>query len=133
MSQDGRAIGQAAARRGLGRRARDVLLESDVSAFGPDGMELELDLLLRTGRVDDVIDWADPDLRPALGAGNYHWMRSQALAAAGEYAAADDELMELAGLDGGTPAVAQVAGVVAYAVGKGLLDDVAAGFGVPMM
>ena len=40
-----------------GGQARDLLLKSDVAAFGVAGTELELDLLLRTGRPGVVLDW----------------------------------------------------------------------------
>ena len=49
-----------AMQKGLAGKARDLLLESDLAAFGPQGMELELELLLRTGRARDVRDWTDP-------------------------------------------------------------------------
>src|SRR5947209_15857193 len=45
----------------LAGKARDILLESDVSAFGRDGMAMELELLLGTGRAKDVADWTGPN------------------------------------------------------------------------
>jgi len=44
-----------AVQRGLAGEARELLLRSDVSAFGKPGMELELDLLLRTGRPEECM------------------------------------------------------------------------------
>ncbi len=85
----------AAFDRGLAGKARDLLLESDVSAFGQQGMALELELLLRTGRAWDVRDWTKPEQKAALGATQYHWLRAQALAALGDYARAEEELEEL--------------------------------------
>ncbi len=85
-----------AARRGLAGKALGLLLESDISAFGSQGMELELDLLLRTGRVDDVLDWTTPEIMASLGETRFRRLRSQAAAAAGEYATADAEMDELA-------------------------------------
>ena len=83
---------QMAARRGLAGEALRLLLESDVSSFGTQGMRLELDLLLKTGRAADLLAWATPELREPLGAGTYHWMRAQAHLAVGDYSAADVEL-----------------------------------------
>jgi tetratricopeptide (TPR) repeat protein len=81
---------------GLGGTARDLLLESDISAFGPRGMAMELELLLRTGRARDVRDWLEPEKKAVLGT-SYHWMRTQALAALGEYDLAREECNEFAG------------------------------------
>src|SRR5262249_42333097 len=76
-------------------RATDILLESDVAAFGGPGMALELELLLRSGRPQDVRDWTGPEQQARLGL-NYHWFRAQALAATGDYALAKQELGHLA-------------------------------------
>jgi tetratricopeptide (TPR) repeat protein len=80
---------------GLGGTARDLLLESDISAFGPKGMAMELELLLRTGRAKDVRDWTGLEQKATLGP-TYHWMRTQALAALGEYYLAREECNEFA-------------------------------------
>jgi tetratricopeptide (TPR) repeat protein len=80
-----------ALRKGLPARALEVLLESDVAAFGAPGMELELELLLQVGRAADVRDWASAEQKEALGPGAYHWLRARALAALGEYAQAQAE------------------------------------------
>jgi tetratricopeptide (TPR) repeat protein len=79
---------------GLKGKARDVLLESDVSAFGPEGMALQLELLLRTGWAKEVREWTAPEQKARLGPA-YHWLRAQALAAAGDYALAEEECAEL--------------------------------------
>ena len=121
---------EAAARRGLGKRARDLLLESDVSAFGPQGMALELDLMLRTGRADEVLDWAEPEVLPALGETNYHWVRAQGFMAAGEYGAANLELADLAELEGGMPDPATVGELAKQFVARELLNSQPGGFGV---
>src|SRR5262249_53733164 len=65
--------------KGLAGRARDLLLESDLAAFGNQGMALELELLLRTGRTREVRQWTGPDQKAALGTAAYHWLRAQAL------------------------------------------------------
>jgi hypothetical protein len=120
---------QAAVRRGLVGQARAILLEADVSAFGSEGAELELDLLLRTGRPEDVRDWSAAELKEALGTGQYHWLRTQALAALGDYAAAEAELTELAGGEGPTPERASA--VFAALVGRALLEEQPGGLGMP--
>src|SRR5262249_49376401 len=84
-----------ARQRGLGGKARDILLQSDIAAFGSQGMALELQLLLETGRAKEVREWTDPGQKEVLGA-SYHWLRIQALAAEGDYALAEDECMQLA-------------------------------------
>jgi hypothetical protein len=122
---------RAALQRGLAGQARALLLDSDVSAFGPDGTQLELDLLLRTGRPDDVRDWTAPEVMGSVGAAGYHWLRTQALAAVGEYAAADGELAELAGANGLAPA--RMAGVFAARTGQALLAEQPAGLGLPAL
>jgi hypothetical protein len=84
-----------ALKQGLAARARDILLESDVAAFGREGMAMELELLLGTGRVKSVREWTDPEQRADLGPNEYHWMRIRAFAASGEYARADEECLQL--------------------------------------
>jgi hypothetical protein len=74
-----------AAEKGLAGKALDILLHSDVSAFGDQGMELELRLMLTTGRSRDAREWIAPSDRPRLGPTMYHWLRIQSLAASGDY------------------------------------------------
>jgi tetratricopeptide (TPR) repeat protein len=81
--------------KGLVGKARDLLLETDVSAFGFQGIALELGLLLKTGRPQDVLAWTDATHEAALGSATYHRLRASALAASGDYAAALDEFAEL--------------------------------------
>ncbi|HEY8505199.1 MAG TPA: hypothetical protein VIL46_11500, partial [Gemmataceae bacterium] len=80
-----------AVEKGLAGKALDLLLGSDVAAFGARGMELELELLLRTGRPEDVWRWTEPEQQAALGPQTYHWLRTRALAATGDYARAREE------------------------------------------
>jgi hypothetical protein len=89
-----------AVRHGLGGKARDLLLESDIAAFGAQGLALEADLLLRTGRAQAVRDWTDPNHKDALGDFAYHWLRGRAFAALGDYASAHGELVQLKALAG---------------------------------
>jgi tetratricopeptide (TPR) repeat protein len=112
---------EQAARRGLAGTARDLLLKSDVSAFGAPGMELELDLLLLTGRPDDVLAWMTPELRGSLGNYKYFWLRAQAHIALGDYEAADTELSAITGPVGGPDE--HVGAELAGLVGKSVLDQ----------
>jgi tetratricopeptide (TPR) repeat protein len=81
---------------GLAGKARDLLLQSIRAAFGNPGMKLELDLLLLTGRAEDVWKWTDPEQKSALGAARYHLVRANALAATGDYERAEAECEDLA-------------------------------------
>lgn len=85
-----------ASRNGLAGKARDLLLESHRAAFGPGGMELELELLLGTGRARDVREWMLPEHKEDLEPSAYHWIRLRALAASGDYVGAEEESAELA-------------------------------------
>jgi hypothetical protein len=120
---------RAALTRGLAGEARTILLGLDVAAFGAEGAELELDLLLRTGRAHDVRDWTAAEIKESLGPVRFHWLRTQALAALGEYAAADAELIELAGEEGPTRA----ANLFALVTGRAVLDEQPAGVGLPAL
>jgi tetratricopeptide (TPR) repeat protein len=111
-----------AERRGLGGKARDVLLKSDVAAFGAGGMELELDLLLRTGRPDDVLEWTTAEVREPLGGLAYHRLRALAFAAVGEYDAADTELALVVSPRGRLLESSRVNREVGGLVGKAVLD-----------
>lgn len=82
--------------KGLAGKALDVLLASDRSAFGNEGMELELELLLGVGRAWDVQKWLNPEHESALGPSAHHWFRARALAACGEYTRAEEECAESA-------------------------------------
>ncbi len=116
---------RAALERGLAGDARALLLESDVSAFGAEGTQLELNLLLRTGRAADVRDWTAAEFKGSLGAAGYHWVRAQALAALGDYAAADAELAELAAEEGPLPN--RAIELAAMLAGRAVLNEQPAG------
>ncbi len=121
---------QMAARRGLAGEALRLLLGSDVSAFGTPGMRLELDLLLKTGRVADLLKWATPELRNPLGAETFHWLRAQAHLSRGDYIAAQEELATVAGAPL-TPARAGV--IVGGFAGKAVLNSNAIPVGPPAL
>jgi tetratricopeptide (TPR) repeat protein len=122
------SVGDRAAmalRRGLGGQARDLLLKSDVSAFGAGGTELELELLLRTGQPDVVLNTMKEEERigAALSGDTYIWLRCRALLALGDYDAADGELAVLLGSSGRPPEPARVAYEVGGLIGKAVLDE----------
>ncbi len=109
---------QVAARLGLAGKARDMLMESDIAAFGPAGMGLELDLLINTGRAKDVRDWTQPQQKETLGPAAYHWMRARACAASGNYPAAQAECSELGGAS-----PARFRELASMAIAKHILDE----------
>ncbi len=111
-----------AVEKGLAGLARDVLLGSDVSAFGPPGMNLELELLLNTGRPKEVRDWTDPDQKSALGEGSFHWLRMQAFAASGDYGRAEEECDQIVAVSRG-PNPLGPRGATALVVGRAVLDE----------
>ena len=81
---------------GLGKQALDELLASDISAFGAQGMALEVDMLLRLGRADEVIAWVNPDEHDGfLATDLYHWFRVKAAASLGRYDEACQEAVSL--------------------------------------
>ncbi len=82
-----------AGRMGLAGTALDILLESDVAAFGTDGMDLELKLLLLTGNAENVRLWMNQEHESVLHA--YHWNKIQLHASIGNYAVVDEELDSL--------------------------------------
>jgi tetratricopeptide (TPR) repeat protein len=83
---------------GLAGKALSILLASDVASFGREGMGLELELLLHTGRVKDVREWPDPDAaKDYLGKEQFVEMQLQLDAASGDYQKADDDLEEMIG------------------------------------
>jgi tetratricopeptide (TPR) repeat protein len=87
---------EAAASRGLGGKALEILLASDAAALGQRGVHLELHLLLTTGRVNDVRQWLLPEHRETLGNELYFLVRMEVAAACGDYELADADLAELA-------------------------------------
>jgi hypothetical protein len=107
---------------GLAGKARDLLLASDVAFFGPKGMALELELLLRTGRARDAREWTNPEQKSSLGAASYHWLRAQALAAVGQYALAEEECEQLGSL-GDDPESSRPQQLMALLVGQAVLDQ----------
>jgi tetratricopeptide (TPR) repeat protein len=122
----------SASQMGLRGKARDMLLESDVSAFGPRGMSLELDLLLMSGRARDVTDWTSPEHEAALGAASYHWLRVRALAARGEYALAEEECAQMLWVPGSAGEPGPYRGPMALRVGQAVLDEAPGAAALPL-
>jgi tetratricopeptide (TPR) repeat protein len=112
--------------KGLAGKALNLLLESDVAVFGAPGMRMELDLLLNTGRAKEVKAWTDPQQKSSLGPASYHWLRTRALAATGDYALAREELDELnRSLSPGTeePGKGGLRETMAMLIGQAVLDE----------
>jgi hypothetical protein len=101
---------RAAFEKHLAGKALEVLEGSDVAAFGPPGMQLELELFLSTGRVREVREWMDSEQRDVLGPANYAWIQALMKAATGDYAAADDDLATIAAL----PVQVEQAGSISF-------------------
>jgi Flp pilus assembly protein TadD len=125
-----------AAQNGLAGKARDLLLESDIAAFGAPGMKLELQLLLMTGRAKDVPEWIGPEQEARLGPPTYHMLRTQALAASGEYTLAREECTQLARsvayADKGREPT-RFREVMALLIGRELLEEHATGRSLPYL
>ena len=117
---------QLAVQMELAGLALDLLLKSDVSAFGTEGVKLELDLLLRTGRPHDVLKWTTPEVGGSLGGQMYHWTLARAHLALGDSEAGDRALAEMIGLGGDLGSPAAIGQEVGAVVGKGVLDALAA-------
>ncbi len=125
---------QLALQMGLAGKALNMLLESDVSAFGPVGMELQLELLLGMGRPKDVREWMMLKHKEALGAPSYHRLRICALAASGDYTGAEDECVELIHSSAGTSQGQEATGhreIMALLLGRAVLDAPSAGGTLP--
>jgi hypothetical protein len=114
----------AAFKQGLAGKARDLLLESHISAFGEMGMAMELELLLRTGQPDKVWEWSSPEQRTTLGPA-YYWLRIAALGALGEYELARHEFKEFAGAVAVGPQGEPVPSrdIISLLVAKRVLDE----------
>jgi hypothetical protein len=89
---------------GLAEQALNALLESDVLEFGQQGAQLQFQLLLTCGRVEEARQLLTDDLKDNLGTAvvglgtpvsAYEWYRTLLAAADGSYADADQQLQKL--------------------------------------
>jgi hypothetical protein len=90
---------RAAAKNGLAATARDILMASNVAAFGNEGTRLELGLMLSTGMVDKLREWRKEDekeeWKDALGEYEFQLLQAQIEAATGDYEEADERLAKM--------------------------------------
>jgi tetratricopeptide (TPR) repeat protein len=114
-----------AGRIGLAGEALQILLKSDVSAFGRDGMDLELKLLLITGNVDKV-RWMNPEHLQILGDHDYHWNRAQWDAATGNYGEADQDIRAMLRFPGPREPIS-LGDVPGFMIGHALLAETRGG------
>jgi tetratricopeptide (TPR) repeat protein len=88
-----------AAKKGLAGKARDILMASNVAAFGTEGTRLQLGLMLSTGMVDKLREWRKEDendeWKDALGEYEFELLQAQIEAATGDYEMADEHLGKL--------------------------------------
>jgi hypothetical protein len=118
---------QHALERGLPGVALDTLLaQSDIAAAtGKAGTQMELELLLIAGRLQDVRDWLVPPYKDLLGGDNYHWIRALCAAGSGDYVQADEDLVASVATDAPSPDKASVptgrAGM-AMMIGQAILE-----------
>jgi tetratricopeptide (TPR) repeat protein len=99
---------QIALQLGLGEKALQVLLDSTALEFGPRGAQLQLELLMRQGRLDDLREQLTPEdqkvreelpdqINASMGAGAYERYRMLLALAEGDYKEADAALEKAAG------------------------------------
>jgi hypothetical protein len=89
------ARARLAERLGLAGLALDLLLASDLAAFGKEGMLIELELLLSSGRGDEARAWLEPKHMNFLGEFAYHWIGARLAVDAGDYDDADAHLQQM--------------------------------------
>ncbi len=112
--------------------ALELLLKSDIAAFGVAGLKQQVELMVRTGRSQQVIEWMAPEQKDSVGLRNYHWWRAQAFAGLGDYDSADRELIEIGGGAGDLiPDPALLVTRTATLVGKNVLGESPQGRGLP--
>lgn len=113
--------------RGLAAQALNILLESDLAAFDAPGLNMEMELLLLLGRANEAREWLQPDHLGMIGELDYRWIRVRAMAVAGDYAAADEELARMVAFTlparGEVTGDALVRGEMAKVVGQIILND----------
>ena len=119
-----------AAQMNLNGLALEILLQSDISAFGIAGLKQQLELLARTGRARQVIELSSPEQRDVVGVRSYHWLRAQAFAGLGDYTSADAEILLIAGGTAElTPDPAFLVATIAKIVGQDVLSEAPHAYG----
>jgi hypothetical protein len=86
---------QVAINLGLIGKARDLLLNSDVGAFGQKGMMNELRVLLQTGFVREARTFIKGKQRASMSPQDYKWLQAEIAAVLGDYDRLDAELADL--------------------------------------
>jgi len=93
-----------------------------------------LELLLQTGRPQEIYEWTGPDQSEVLeDPAAYHWLRAQAMAASGNYALAKEECAAVApsaGLAEQLPTAPGDRQMMALVFGRRVLDE-CPGIGLP--
>src|SRR5262249_28776060 len=79
---------------GLPSLALKSLLATDISAFGIDGMELELKMLINVGQGARVREWMELEHEKKLGEAKANWIHVQLGAASGDYHVADQHIAD---------------------------------------
>jgi tetratricopeptide (TPR) repeat protein len=80
---------------GLSSLALKSLLATDISAFGIDGMELELKMLINVGQGARVREWMELEHEKKLGEAKANWIHVQLGAASGDYRVADQHIPDI--------------------------------------
>jgi tetratricopeptide (TPR) repeat protein len=86
----------AAITAGLAKKALDILTHASYEDFGVEGAQLELELLLATGRCKEVREGMKPEFEDKLKRHVYRRLRILVAAATGDYVQADGDLALLA-------------------------------------
>jgi hypothetical protein len=108
---------------GLAAKALEILLKSDYAAFGIEGMDLELRLLLTTGQMDRVRAWMEDEQEEVLGSHTYRRNLAHMGAATGDYQAADENFAaSVPNYAGMTPEPIPARPAAALILGHALLD-----------
>jgi tetratricopeptide (TPR) repeat protein len=99
---EGKLVGQQvtiARNHQLPGKALKLLLNSDISAFGKEGLRHEVELLTRTGRTKELLDWLnDEQTKLAMGESHYYWFLAQVYSAEGNYTKAEESLRLIVGI-----------------------------------
>ena len=122
---------------GLSGKALAILLNSDIAAFGVKGLEMELKLLLNTGRLEEIKNWLTPKHRDLLGDTTYLLITAQLEAGLGNYAEAEKALQDMIVTPAPWGKKLRPRNMLIMAIGNSLLFEAAGGpfqlFPIPMV